>query len=33
VEKGTLLSVPQGAQLRNLLSSLSLWIKSIEKEA
>ena len=27
-----LLSVSQGAQLRNLLSSLSLWIKSVEKE-
>ena len=33
VEKGTLLSVPQRTQLRNLLSSLSLWIKSAEKEA
>jgi hypothetical protein len=30
--QGKLLSVSQGAQLRNLLSSLSLWIKSVEKE-
>jgi hypothetical protein len=31
MEKGALFSVPQGAKLRNLLSSLSLWIKSVEK--
>jgi hypothetical protein len=33
MENGTLLSVPQGAQLWNLLSSLSIWVKSAEKEA
>jgi hypothetical protein len=32
MEKGTLLPVSQRAQLRNLLGSLPLWIKSTEKE-